>query len=98
MITVPDQVHDNKNKMKPSTPIFLFQLNDNNILGFKLIKKSTFIFNGTMLTHRQYSENGYEDKTERKKINHFYNIACYGNQRLFNHMRHSFRRHLGLES
>lgn len=98
LITVPDQVHDNKAKKKPSTPIFLFQLNNNKILGFKLQKQSTFIFNGTMLTHRQYSENGYEDKKERNKFNHFYNIACYGNQRLFNHMRHSFRRHLGLES
>ena len=60
-------------------------------------KKVTFIFNGTMLTHRQYSEDGYEDLEVRKKINNFYNVACYGNQRLYNHLQKSFRRQLGLE-
>ena len=97
LISVPDQVHDGKNKKQPEVPIFLFQINDDTIFGFKLHKKSTFVFNGTMLTHRQYNENGYIDKKERDNINHFYNIACYGNQRLYNHMRKSFRRSLGIE-
>ena len=97
LVSVPDQCHDGKNKKKASTPTFLFQINDNMTFGFKLQKKSTFIFNGTMLTHLQFSENGYLDKNDRDDINYFYNIACYGNQRLFNHMRKSFRRNLGLE-
>ena len=58
----------------------------------------TFIFNGTMLTHRQYCADGYEKEADREKISEFYNIAWYGNQRLFNHLRHSFRRELGLEN
>lgn len=97
LISVPDQIHDGKNMKKPYVPIFLFQINDNVTFGFKLQNKSSFIFNGTMLTHRQFSENGYLEKNEKENINNFYNVACYGNQRLFNHMRKSFRRNLGIE-
>ena len=97
LISVPDQDFDNNEKGKPKTPIFLFQINGEKTIGIKMHKKVTFIFNGTMLTHRQYSEDGYEDLEVRKKINNFYNVACYGNQRLYNHLQKSFRRQLGLE-
>ena len=50
-----------------------------------------------MLTHRQFAEDGYETKDTRKNINNYYNIACYGNERLFNHLRKSFRREIGYE-
>ena len=62
-----------------------------------MIPKSSFLFSGSMITHRQFSENGYEDVKLRKGIRHFYNIACYGNERLFHHLRQSFRRNVGLE-
>ena len=48
-----------------------------------------------MLTHRQFSEDGYENENARNDIGNYYNIACYGNERIFNHMRRSFRRELG---
>ena len=60
-------------------------------------QKLSFLFCGAMVTHKQFSEDGYETEMERDSINHFYNIACYGNQRLYNHLRHSFRRELGYE-
>ena len=51
-----------------------------------------------MLTHRQFAEDAYESTTKRDNMNNYYNIACYGNERLYNHMRMSFRRELGYES
>ena len=45
-----------------------------------------------MITHRQFCEDGYEDEATRKKQAHFYNIACYGNERLFHHLRESFKK------
>ena len=50
-----------------------------------------------MLTHRQFSEDGYENEEYRNGVSNFYNVACYGNQRLYNHLRKSFRRELGIE-
>ena len=84
-------------KKKPKDTIFLFKINDEKTIGFKMFQKATFIFNGTMLTHRQFCEDGYESDEYQKYVGHFYNVACYGNQRLYNHLRKSFRRQLGYE-
>ena len=98
LISVPQQDFDDKTKKKPSPTYFLFNINENTTIGFKMSQSTSFIFNGTMLTHRQFCQDGYEKESIKgKKINDFFNIACYGNQRLFNHLRHSFRRELGLE-
>ena len=97
LISVPYQQHDNPKKKKPRDSIFLFKINETKILGFKLFQKCSFIFNGTMLTHRQFSEDGYENEEYRNGVSNFYNVACYGNQRLYNHLRKSFRRELGIE-
>ena len=70
-------------------------MSDNTTIGFKMLAKTSFIFNGRMLTHRQFSEDGYENENARNDIWNYYNIACYGNERIFNHMRRSFRRELG---
>ena len=66
-------------------------------LGFKLHHKSSFIFNGIMLTRHQYLEPVYNGNDDIKNTANFYNITCYGNWRFYNHMRKSFRRHLRLE-
>ena len=97
LISVPQQDFDDKTRKKPSTIFFLFNLNENTTIGIKMNRSSSFIFYGTMLTHRQVCQDGYEKKNAPSKISDFYNIACCGNQRLFNHLRHSFRRELGLE-
>ena len=97
-ISVPFQQQNNSKKSKPKPTYFLFKINETKTIGFKLFQKSTFIFNGTTLTHRQFSEDGYENEDDRNTIGHFYNIACYGNQRLYNHLRKSFRRQLGYEN
>ena len=97
LISVPTQDYDNDTKKKPRDTIFLFRLNDTKTVGFKMHQKLSFLFCGAMVTHKQFSEDGYETEMERDSINHFYNIACYGNQRLYNHLRHSFWRELGYE-
>ena len=97
LISVPYQQHDNPKKKKPRDSIFLFKINKTKTIGFKLFQKCSFIFNGTMLTHRQFSEDGYENEEYRNGVSNFYNVACYGNQRLYNHLRKSFRRELGIE-
>ena len=97
LISVPQQDCIDKSKKKPSPTMFLFKINEDKTVGFKMSQNISFIFNGTMLTHRQFCEDGYEKESIKGKVSDFYNIACYGNQRLFNHLRHSFRRELGLE-
>ena len=47
-------------------------------------------FSGEMLTHRQCCMDN-DDGVESVTIP-FFNIACYGNQRLFHHLRKSFER------
>ena len=97
LISVPKQDFDDKSKKKPSPTYFLFNIKENTTIGFKMNQNLSFIFNGAMLTHRQFCQDGYEKECVQNKNSDFYNIACYGNQRLFNHLRHSFRRELGLE-
>ena len=97
LISVPFQINDNNEKATSKPTYFVFKINDNSNIAFKMIPKSSFLFSGSMITHRQFSEDGYEDVKLRKGICHFYNIACYGNERLFHHLRQSFRRNVGLE-
>ena len=92
LISVPYQFADNEEKKSKKPTYFLLQLNESNTLGLRMLPKSSFFFSGTMITHRQFSEDGYEDEVVRKKQTHFYNIACYGNARLFHHLRESFKR------
>ena len=68
------------------------QLNETTTVALKMLPKSSFFFSGTMITHRQFCEDGHEDEAARKKQAHFYNIACNGNERLFHHLRESFKK------
>ena len=36
-----------------------------------MLQKATFIFNGTMLTHIQFCEDGYESEEYRKDVGNF---------------------------
>ena len=97
LISIPYQFTDNVEKKQCKPTYFMLQLNEKNTIAFRMTPKSSFFFSGTMITHKQFCEDGYEDVDDRKKISHFYNIACYGNERLFHHLRLSFRRSLSLE-
>ena len=43
-----------------------------------------------MVSHKQHCDDGYEDKEVQDKKEKFYNVACYGNERFYRHMRKSF--------
>ena len=92
LISVPYQFIDNNEKNKKKPTYFLLQLNENTTVALRMLPKSSFFFSGTMITHRQFCEDGYEEEATRKKQAHFYNIACYGNERLFHHLRESFKK------
>ena len=77
LISVPQQDFDDKTRKKPSTIFFLFNLNENTTIGIKMSQSSSFIFNGTMLTHRQFCQDGYEKNNVPSKNSDFYDIAYY---------------------
>ena len=80
VINTPAQV---KNETEVN---FSFQLQDKLTIGIQLEPGFTFIFSGKYLTHRQ-SKND-------KSVNdgEFVNIASYGNQRLYNHIKSTIKR------
>ena len=59
-----------------------------------MINQTSFIFSGTMLTHRQFSMDGYMNKKKRESLNPYFNIASYGNEKLFRHIRTSLNRNI----
>ena len=82
LITVPKQEISSAIK-----PCFLLYLNNNKTFKLSLQEDIVFMFSGAFLTHRQdYNDN---DKTDRCL---FFNMASYGNKRLFSHIRKSFHR------
>ena len=97
LVSVPFQFKDNIKKKQNKPSYFVLKVNESTNIAFKMIQKTSFLFSGTMITHKQFCEDGYVNKQERNNICPFYNIACYGNERLFYHLRKSFRRNLGLE-
>jgi len=64
---------------------FLFHLTAKKYMSIPLYPGVSFIFSGTFLTHRQHRL----EKTELNKEK-FFNIASYGNKRLFNHIKKSY--------
>ena len=51
-----------------------------------------FVFSKTILTHRKFIENGYKELVNKDVKQRFYNIVCYGNERLYRHLKKSFER------
>ena len=91
LITVPSQERL-LSKHHGRETFFLFQINSNNCLGFEMKSGISFVFSGFMLTHKQFSMDGHMDYKHREQMDPFYNIASYGNEKLFRHMRISFSR------
>ena len=84
LISVPKQETIESNK-KCNKYHFLFKLTENRRLNIALHPGVSFIFSGALLTHRQHSVENNTMKNEQ-----FFNVASYGNKRLFNHIKKSF--------
>ena len=91
LISVPLQEQDPKKDENDNT-YFLFQINPGTIYALKMSENICFLFHGGLLTHRQFSQDGYEDKKVRDSKATFFNIPCYGNERLYKHIKMSFKR------
>ena len=84
-ITVPKQSF-NFNRTIEHLPTFLFKMTSSHHAVLVLNPDVTIVYNGRFLAHLQHFV---------KQINEqemFYNISCYGNHKLFNHLRKTFCR------
>ena len=79
LITVPNQ---NKPKESLVEYDFLFKLTGKQTINIPLKSGVTFMFSGLFLNHRQN-----KSKQNTTKDEAFFNIASYGNKRLFYHLR-----------
>jgi len=66
---------------------FLFQLTGRKNLNVPLYPGTSVLFSGMYLTHRQHHIADTSSST-----NVFFNVASYGNKRLFNHIKKSFNK------
>ena len=86
LISVPDQVCF-KSSANSNNYSFIFKLSNTELINLNLIPGVSFIFSGMYLTHRQ---NKNRDETSTNDV--FFNVASYGNKRLFNHIRKSINK------
>ena len=84
-ISVPAQENVFSKKVKKKS-YFLFGLNEVDKVCIPLNQQLSFFFSGLCLLHRQ------NHPSQDKHSTNFVNIAAYGNERLFNHIRASFNR------
>ena len=64
---------------------FLFNLTSKQSINIALKPGISFIFSGLFLSHRQNKSKGHNTEEET-----FFNMASYGNKRLFNHLRKTY--------
>ena len=69
---------------------FIFQLNEFKSIGITMHNNTNFIFTGLFLTHKQVCNRKNKSNDTEKKA--FFNLASYGNARLFNHFKQSLIR------
>ena len=86
MISIPLQKIKRSKKSKMDS-MFIFRLNKDSTISLPLQSGLSFVFSGLFLTHRQNYPNHLQNNQET-----FYNVASYGNTKLFNHLRCSFQR------
>ena len=86
-IYVPQQEFKPSKKQKKEN-MFIFSLNKSTNITILLENGCSFLFSGTFLAHRQ------NFTTDIKDGDYFYNLASYGNKRLFSHLRQSFKREI----
>ena len=86
LITIPQQEGIDLNKTS-DVYNFLFHLTGRKYMNIPLYPGISLLFSGAFLTHRQH-------RIENKPLKNqpFFNIASYGNKRLFNHIKKSFNK------
>ena len=86
MVPKQDMNMNNGNKYQR---VFLININDENTFAFPMTHNLSFVFSGKFITHRQHCDaKCYNDSSL------FYNIVCYGNKRLYSHLKNSFLRNI----
>ena len=86
LISIPYQTYFSRPSKKDRYH-FIFKLSNTELIHLNFIPGVSFIFSGLFLTHRQNKNN---NNTLSNDV--FYNIASYGNKRLFNHLRKSINK------
>jgi hypothetical protein len=82
LISVPNQSMKSKDE-NINRYDFIFQISQRHHISIKLTPGVSFLFSGMYLTHRQNMCNN----TSSCVPSHFFNVASYGNKRLFAHIR-----------
>ena len=72
--------------------IFWLQFNKKHDIGIGMELKISFAFSADMLTHHQSCNQEYTSDINGNPSQPFFNVLCYGNQRLCNHLCKSFGR------
>ena len=85
LIAVPPQKL-NKDIPLSSRPVFLFQLGIKEQLMIPLVTNASIVYNGKFVTHRQ-AYNPIMNTGDN-----YFNLSSYGNQKIFNHLRQTFKR------
>ena len=85
LITVPKQSFKMTQNIE-LLPTFLFRVTANHHVMLKLEEHVCFVYNARFLAHRQAFSKGVGTNEN------FFNISCYGNQKLFSHLKNTFDR------
>ena len=83
LITIPQQDYFKSSNQNDNYE-FIFKLLNTDMINVDLVPCLSFIFTGLFLTHRLNKKN---HSTTSNDV--FFNIASYGNKRLFHHLRKS---------
>lgn len=86
LISVPKQIVS-KSIASSIKYDFLFKLTDSQSINVSMKPGVSFMFSGLLLCHRQNKSK--EDNTCDER---FFNMASYGNKRLFNHLRKTYNK------
>ena len=87
LITVPKQCKIGNSKENKNRTYFIFQINPKQNIAIGMNMKLSFTFSGNFLTHRQHC-----NATINQDNSQFVNIACYGNNMLYSHIKASISR------
>ena len=86
LISIPTQKTQKKNQTSIKYD-FLFKLTNKQSINVTLKPGVSFIFSGLFLSHRQN-----KSRVGNTGDEHFFNMASYGNKRLFQHLRKTYNK------
>ena len=92
LLSAPRQSDQSSGLKNKNPSYFLLKLNENIIVGIELKDDVLLLFAGPGITYRKFCVNSYGECNEKKGFKLFYNIACYGNEKLYRHIKKSFFR------